>query len=193
MQLAVKGEDAWAAALAPARMWGKLLWNAQTTQHDPTPGLPSTRQMVTYWEAIHSYDLESLILQNSPGPMARVLLLLGRIQWKAKSAFEWIDHTDQRIHLGMASPALIDWKMKAAMAVHWETKSALKLCPAAGISRICKDHIKARAAGKRVGCKELDDWQKYSALAAPIGAFFCRDKLAAKGYAVPKKFLLCPP
>ncbi len=60
MQLAVKGADSWAAALAPARMWCRLLWNAQTTQHDPTPGLPNTRHIAKCWEAVHSYDLAAL-------------------------------------------------------------------------------------------------------------------------------------
>ncbi len=189
LQLAVKGEPALIPALAPALMWAKLMWTAQTRAQWLPAGHPNLRVLLSWWEASCRSSGKQLTWANSTGPVQRTILALGRIGWAANSAFQWVDQHGTVLHLGLISPKQIQIKMSMAMQEVHEQNAAVHLGDFGGVNRVYTAHLKQFHDGKTKLSKNATPWERYVAYAAPCKALVTRKELCRMGYDVSP---LCP-
>ena len=111
--IAIQGDPTWKEALAPARAWASLAWNAQTNPRGAELGLPTLLEMIQWYHQIRPEQQKSW--QTSTGPIGRTHLALLRVGWSWISPFEWKYNNGVVIHLGRYSPKAIDWMLEQAV------------------------------------------------------------------------------
>ena len=67
--LATQGDPTWKEAVAPARAWASLAWNAQTNPRGAELGLPNLLEMIQWYHQIQPEQQKSW--QTSTGPTDR--------------------------------------------------------------------------------------------------------------------------
>ena len=101
-KLALCGDPAWKASVAPALQWVSAVWSSINDSHTAIFG---TAELTSRWNAAR--PLEASSWKHSTGPLQRTVLSLRRIGWEATNAFEWQDDLGRAIRLWEHSPNLI--------------------------------------------------------------------------------------
>ena len=168
-QLAAKGDPAWKEALVPFRMWSRVLWLSQTLRDPRSKGTPPLLELISWWRRAKERYGDGATWANSRGPIERCMLALERIKWQMPEPHICITANDLTINLGKTSPAMLDIHLQRALQEVQEREVARMLSEDFS-GRVCVDYVKAIAQGKGTRKWKPDQWERFVARAAPIGA-----------------------
>jgi len=137
-KLALRGDDAWRAALAPAIAWAQETWRAVTG--DSSPHF-SIKELAVMWHGIGRPT--SLEWSASRGPVAAMHLSLRYIDWEMKEPFVLSTDRGDRIVLTANSPGMVAKLMRDAMQRKHERMLVSHYFDASTtVQRMCIDLVK---------------------------------------------------
>jgi hypothetical protein len=150
--LAINGDPAWQAAVAPILQWVRMAWKARHEDGN----MVTLEDLETAWQAA-TKDSERLTddagrrrWQQVRGPAGATYLTLDRIGWRSDDGLVFVDDNGTRRRIDEFSPALWASLLKEAVQREHERQLGLKTGhKEVRNRRICVDVVKRVAKSKK--------------------------------------------
>jgi len=184
-RLAVHGDPLTKESCAPALMWHRQLWAAEHQRVGRR--FDSAEELGTLWETVQPNNATTW--RASKGPLARMILCLRRIGWRAKFPAVWVDDQGAEIWLRDHSPKMVEGLLAQGVQRMHERAFARKVMGESWTSqRATVEPLQALLRSKRYAEAPL---AKHYAVAYLLDAVWSEDKLETCGYNTDGNFPLC--